>query len=57
MKNSKERVLAYKLAKEIDHKDLGEVSGGVADATTQQTVHPTGNSSSPDFEYDVKVDW
>jgi hypothetical protein len=57
MRNGNERVLAYKLAKEIDQKNLGEVSGGASNATHQQTVHVTGNSSSPDVSYDVSVDW
>ncbi|WP_156935633.1 hypothetical protein [Legionella fairfieldensis] len=48
-----ERVLAYTLAKEIDYKDLDEVSGG----SVQTTAQVTGNVSSPDGAGDVTVDW
>lgn len=53
MQKIEERVLAYKLAKEIDLKDLDEVSGG----SLQPTAQITGNSSSPDGSADVSVDW
>lgn len=52
MKN--ERVLAYTLAKEIDNKELAEVSGG----SVQATLRPTG-SSPRDYDgvADVSVDF
>lgn len=53
MKKDEERVLAYKLAKEIDFQDLDEVSGG----SMRSTVRLTGNSSSADGAGDVSVDW
>ena len=44
---------ADKLAKEIDLKDLEEVSGGSLAPTGQIT----GDVKSPDGAGDVKVDW
>ena len=55
MEKVEERVLAYKLAKEIDLKDLAEVSGG--NATVQKTGGPTGNEKSLDGQLDTTVDW
>lgn len=57
MENVDERVLAYKLAKEIDLKDLAEVSGGNANATVQKTGGPTGTEKSLDGQIDTTVDW
>ncbi len=53
MERNEERVLAYKLAKEIDLKDLEEVSGG----SIQPTVKITGSNTSPDGVVDVTADW
>ena len=44
METNEERVLAYKLAKEIDPKDLVEVSGG----SLQGTAGPIGTERSLD---------
>ncbi|KTD33579.1 hypothetical protein Lnau_2330 [Legionella nautarum] len=53
MENNKERILAYKLAKELSPEDLGKVAGG----SVEGTVKVTGNSSSPDGGVDTRVDW
>ncbi len=53
MEKVDERVLAYKLAKEIDLKDLDEVTGG----SVKPTGHVTGNEKSPDGAGDVTYDW
>lgn len=55
MEKNKERVLAYKLAKEIDHKDLVEVSGGGFCHRPSGGV--TGSPSSMDGNIDVVIDW
>lgn len=57
MEKVDERVLAYKLAKEINLKDLAEVSGGNANATVQKTGGPTGTEKSLDGQIDTTVDW
>jgi bacteriocin-like protein len=58
MKNEKERVFAYTLAKEINIKDLAQVSGGAAQMTYVQTVQGTGNSDTGlDVRYDCTFDW
>lgn len=58
MKNEKERVFAYTLAKEIDNSELTEVSGGSSQTTSKQTVRATGGSGQGvDVAYDVSVDW
>lgn len=53
MEKVDDRVLAYKLAKEIDLKDLDEVSGG----TVRGTAGPTGSTGNMDGNVDVTVDW
>jgi bacteriocin-like protein len=58
MKKEKERVFAYTLAKEIDVKDLAQISGGSAQTTYAQTIKATGSSDTGiDIQYDVTVDW
>lgn len=54
MEKRNERVLAYKLAKEIDNDELDNVSGG----SVHKTTRVTGDSArGPDCEVDVTVDW
>jgi hypothetical protein len=53
MEKNEERILAYTLAKEIDPKDLDEVSGG----SFKPTGGVTGSPSNPDGFGDVTVDW
>lgn len=48
-----DRVLAYKLAKEIDPQDLKEVSGG----SVRGTAGPTGNIGNMYGNVDVTLDW
>ena len=58
MKNEKDRVFAYSLAKEISHADLAEVSGGSAHMSFDRTYHATGGSGQGvDGFVDVKFDW
>lgn len=47
------RVLAYKLAKEIDPRDLEEISGG----TVRGTAGPSGRTGNMDGNVDGTVDW
>lgn len=56
MEKQQERVLAYKLAKEIDHDQLSDVSGG-SWMTSRMTFGPTGSSGSQDGHVDVVVDF
>lgn len=58
MRNEKERVFAYSLAKEISHADLAEVSGGSAHMSFDKTFQATGGSGQGvDGCGDVKFDW
>ncbi|MGQ3889825.1 bacteriocin [Legionella sp. CNM-1927-20] len=58
MESSKERTLAYQLAKEIDHKDLEQVSGGNGyKMTSRATCSPTGSTGQWDTVIDISVDW
>lgn len=52
MQENDDRVLAYKLAKEVDLKELDEVSGGSLDRTAGTTGVPPG-----DFGLDTRADW
>jgi hypothetical protein len=53
MEKLDDRVLAYKLAKEIDLKDLEKVSGG----SVGGSAGPTGRTGSMDGNIDTRVDW
>jgi len=58
MKDQKERVFAYQLAKTITHEELSKVSGGSAQMTHRETIRATGGSGQGvDVQYDQKVDW
>ncbi|MBA2653370.1 MAG: hypothetical protein H0U73_14075 [Tatlockia sp.] len=58
MENSQARILAYNLAKELNPKELDEVSGGAGWITTSHTCFvPTGPFSNLDGIVDVSVDW
>lgn len=57
METNQERILAYALAKELNPKDLGEVSGGGVTWTNNRTVTPTGDVRSPDAQIDASLDW
>lgn len=56
MKQEKSRVLAYRLAKEINHGELEDISGGSPSSscmTTRMTLMPGG----PDMTYDTLPDY
>lgn len=54
MEKIEERVLAYKLAKEIDINDLDEISGG----SVKPTAGPTGSyPGNMDGGADTTIDW
>lgn len=54
MEKNEERVLAYKLAKEIDINDLDDISGG----SVRPTGGPTGSyPGNMDGAVDTTVDW
>lgn len=58
MENKKERVLAYRLAKEISNEELEQVSGGIGfKMTTSATFRPTGSTGQMDAFVDISVDW
>lgn len=57
METNEERVLAYNLAKEINPKDLGEVSGGGNNICMEPSGLLSGNSLNMDTKIDFKVDW
>lgn len=58
MKNEKERIFAYSLAKEIRNEELAAVSGGAAGISYQPSVHPTGSSGQGvDAVWDNTWDW
>lgn len=58
MKEKKERVFAYTLARTIDNDDLTKVSGGSAGMTHSETVKGTGGSGQGvDVVYDQSIDW
>jgi len=57
MENNRERVLAYSMAKVIDHESLSDVSGGMQLSNTQ-TFGPSGGiGQGADARIDVTVDW
>ena len=53
---NQDRVLAYNKAKEINHDQLKEVSGGHI-MCKHGSVGPTGQTGSMDAMVDVGVDW
>ena len=56
MENNQERVLAYKLAKEISNRELIDVSGGGANISCEGTF--TGSASSDQGTYgQADVHW
>lgn len=58
MKKEHERVLAYKVAKEITGKQLNEISGGSASLGTKiNRVLLTAPASGPDVRYETGLDW
>jgi hypothetical protein len=59
MEINKERVIAYKLAKEINAQDLMDVSGGANPSTLTQKgcMVPTGQLGSLDLIVDAGIDW
>ncbi|STX29683.1 Uncharacterised protein [Legionella beliardensis] len=60
MDNKKERALAYQLAKEINHEQLKDVSGGGGNGlkvTTSTTFRPTGSTGAWDSFVDISMDW
>lgn len=60
MKNNKDRMFAYTLAKTIENEELAKVSGGSgkADITYTTTVKATGGSGPiTDGAIDQSVDW
>lgn len=57
MERNKERVLAYSMAKVIEHDDLSEVSGGYQ-LSHGRTVAASGASGQGvDVHVDITVDW
>lgn len=57
MKQEQSRVLAYRLAKEINHAELEDISGGATGFTQKWTAYPTGETRSPDGQMDFTIDW
>ncbi len=59
METNQNRVLAYNLAKELDPKELNDVSGGANSwsSTHHYSGGPTGQIGSMDGKVDVSVDW
>ncbi len=58
MESNQERVLAYQLARVIEHDELGEVSGG-SHMCSHMTMRPSGAGGLQDVDgtLDVSVDW
>lgn len=57
MENKQERVLAYSMAKVIEHEELAEISGGMH-WSHRETAGPSGSSAGDyDVRVDVTIDW
>lgn len=55
MEKQQEQVLAYTLAKEIDHDQFSNVSGG-SGMTSHMTFQPSGSTGSIDAHLDISLD-
>ena len=58
METNQARTLAYTLAKELNHKDLGEVSGGAGGVhLCMEPSNYETNKSTMDYSPDYRVDF
>jgi hypothetical protein len=58
MKNTQDRVFAYKLATTVSMEELSEVSGGAAQGITYSpTLRISGQNGSWDTVIDATFDW
>ena len=59
METNQARTLAYNLAKELDHKELDEISGGGNNWVSCQrgSLTPSGQFGSLDATVDYTIDW
>lgn len=57
MEKEQSRVMAYRLAKEIDHAELEQISGGTSSITHKYTARPTAPDGAIDGQLDASVDW